>query len=72
MEKVEVAVRGMRCGACQSAVREALRDARGVAESLVDLEGGRATIVFDGETTGPAALRAAIEDAGFDVGEITY
>lgn len=72
MERVEVAVRGMRCAACQSAVREALLEAEGVAEALVDLEGGRATVVFDGEATGLPALRAAIEEAGFDVVEIAH
>ena len=39
----------------------------GVAEAAVDLEGGRATVVFDEGATSLDALRAAVQDAGFDV-----
>jgi copper chaperone CopZ len=67
MAKVEIVVGGMSCGMCQSAVQEALSGVNGVAEAAVDLEGGRATVVFDEGTTNLDALRAAIEDAGFDV-----
>ena len=66
MAKVEIAVGGMSCGMCQSAVQEALSGVEGVAEAAVDLEGGRATVVFDEGTTNLDALRAAVEDAGFD------
>lgn len=67
MAKVEIVVGGMSCGMCQSAVQEALSGVNGVAEATVDLEGGRATVVFDEGTTSLDALRAAVEDAGFDV-----
>ena len=66
MAKVEIIVGGMSCGMCQSAVQEALRGVDGVAEAAVDLEGGRATVVFDEGTTSLDALRTAVEDAGFD------
>lgn len=67
MAKVEIIVGGMSCGMCQSAVQEALSGVDGVAEAAVDLEGGRATVVFDEGTTNLDALRAIVEDAGFDV-----
>ena len=67
MAKVEIIVGGMSCGMCQSAVQEALSGVEGVAEAAVDLEGGRATVVFDEEATNLDALRTAVEDAGFDV-----
>ena len=67
MAKVEIVVGGMSCGMCQSAVQEALSGVNGVAEAAVDLEEGRATVVFDEGTTNLDALRAAVEDAGFDV-----
>ena len=67
MAKVEIVVGGMSCGMCQSAVQEALSGVKGVAEAAVDLEGGRATVVFDEGTTSLDALRAAVEDVGFDV-----
>lgn len=66
MAKVEIIVGGMSCGMCQSAVQEALSGVDGVAEAAVDLEGGRATVVFDEGTTSLDALRAAVEDVGFD------
>ena len=67
MAKMEIVVGGMSCGMCQTAVEEALSGVEGVAEATVDLEGGRATVVFDEGTTNLDALRAAVEDAGFDV-----
>ena len=67
MAKVEIVVGGMSCGMCQSAVQEALSGVEGVAEAAVDLEGGKATVVFDEGTTNLDALRAVVEDAGFDV-----
>jgi len=67
MAKVEIIVGGMSCGMCQTAVQEALSGVEGVAEAAVDLEGGRATVVFDEGATSLDALRTAVEDAGFDV-----
>ncbi|MDE0330891.1 MAG: heavy-metal-associated domain-containing protein [Nitrospinae bacterium] len=67
MAKMEIVVGGMSCEMCQSAVQEVLSDVEGVTEAAVDLEGGRATVVFDEGVTNLDALRAAVEDAGFDV-----
>ena len=67
MTKVEIVVGGMSCGMCQSAVQEALSGVEGVVEAAVDLEGGVATVVFDEGVTNLEALRAAVEDTGFDV-----
>ncbi len=67
MAKVEIAVGGMSCGMCQSAVQEALSGVDGVAEAAVDLEGGRATVIFDEGRANLDALRTAVEEAGFDV-----
>lgn len=68
MAKVEIVVGGMSCGMCQSAVQEALSGVEGVTEAVVDLEGGRATVVFDEGATSLDALCAAVQDAGFDTG----
>ena len=65
MERVEIVVSGMSCEACRAGVHEALAGVAGVAEATVDLEAGRATVVFDESATTPDALRAAVEDAGF-------
>ncbi|MCY4383353.1 MAG: heavy metal-associated domain-containing protein [Nitrospinae bacterium] len=68
MEKVVINVGGMSCEMCQSAVQEALSGVEGVAEAEVDLEGGKATVVFDEGVTNLDALRAAVDDTGFDAG----
>ena len=39
----------------------------GVTEAAVTLQPGVANVTYDPARTQPAALRAAIEDAGFDV-----
>ena len=67
MAKMEIVVGGMSCGMCQTAVEEALSGVEGVSEATVDLEGGRATVVFDEGATNLDTLRTAVEDAGFDV-----
>ncbi len=65
MERVELIVSGMSCEMCQSAVQEALGGVEGVAE--VDLESGKATVVFDDGEANLDALRSAVLESGFDV-----
>lgn len=57
---------GMSCGHCEKAVREAAGQVPGVSSVVVDLKGGRATVSFDPSATTPAAIAAAITDAGYD------
>lgn len=59
---VVLAVSGMTCGGCASAVARALSAVSGVVEARVDLAGGRVTV------TGTACaedLILAVRDAGF-------
>ncbi|ADJ15371.1 heavy-metal-associated domain-containing protein [Halalkalicoccus jeotgali] len=53
-------VSDMRCGGCEEAVVDALRDVEGVASANHD-EG---TVAIEGEADGEA-LKAAIEEAGY-------
>ncbi|QSS52247.1 copper-transporting ATPase [Histoplasma capsulatum var. duboisii H88] len=62
-----ISIEGMTCGACTSAVENALKDQPGMVRFNVSLLAERGVVVHD-----PSVLRAAhiaelIEDAGFDV-----
>ncbi|CUH94691.1 hypothetical protein P22_0757 [Propionispora sp. 2/2-37] len=62
--EIIIKIDGMSCGHCKAAVEKALRDVAGVITAEVDLGKKQAVV------TGAAALsdlRAAVEDAGYDV-----
>lgn len=63
-----ITIRGMHCGHCVSAVEKALRSLPGVTETEVSLENNNA--VIRGEGLENDAIKAAVEDIGFDVTEI--
>jgi copper chaperone len=67
MESVTLNVQGMTCGGCVASVTRVLKGVPGVTEAAVTLSPGVANVTYDPARTQPAALRAAIEDAGFDV-----
>jgi copper chaperone len=67
MEDITLNVQGMTCGGCVASVTRVLKAVPGVAEATVTLQPGVAKVTFDPARTQPTALRAAIEDAGFDV-----
>ncbi len=67
METVSMNVQGMTCGGCVASVTRVLKALPGVTEVEVSLQPGAAKVSFDPLTTGVPVLRAAIEDAGFDV-----
>jgi P-type Cu+ transporter len=62
---VELAVTGMHCPSCVALVEETLVGAPGVAEATVDLEAGRASVVFRPDAVSVDALCAAILGAGY-------
>ena len=67
MEDIALNVKGMTCGGCVASVTRVLKAVPGVSEVAVTLQPGVAKVTFDPARTQTAALRAAIEDAGFDV-----
>jgi copper chaperone len=67
METTTLRIEGMTCGGCVASVTRVLKAVPGVAEADVALTPGTATVTFDAARTNVPALRAAIEDAGFDV-----
>jgi copper chaperone CopZ len=67
METARITIRGMTCGGCVASVTRVLKALPGVQDANVTLEPGAATVTFDASRTGVEAMRAAIEDAGYDV-----
>ncbi|HZR03953.1 MAG TPA: heavy-metal-associated domain-containing protein [Burkholderiales bacterium] len=67
METVAIEVKGMTCNGCVASVSRVLKATPGVAAADVTLVPARATVTFDPAQTDLAALRGAIEDAGYDV-----
>ena len=65
MNKV-IKIEGMSCEHCVGAVKKALTSVDGVSSVEVSLEGNCAD-VGAAETVTDAMLRAAVEDAGYDV-----
>jgi copper chaperone len=57
-------VPGMHCGHCEAAVKEELSQVAGVESVDVDLE--TKLVVVHGEALDDAALRAAIDEAGYE------
>uniref|UniRef100_A0A7S3QPV9 HMA domain-containing protein n=1 Tax=Dunaliella tertiolecta TaxID=3047 RepID=A0A7S3QPV9_DUNTE len=64
-DTVLLKVGGMTCGACVSSVESAVQRLPGVLRVSVNLMGGTAEVCYNGNTTGPRSIIAAITDAGF-------
>ena len=57
----------MTCGNCARTVERALSSTPGVSKASVDLQGGRATVEYDGDRVKPEALAEAVRDLGYEV-----
>ena len=66
IEQTIIKVGGMSCQGCVKNVTGVLQALPGVGDVVVSLEAGEARVSHDATKTDVAALRAAIEDAGFD------
>ena len=62
-------VNGMTCGNCEKHVRHAAEHVPGVSSVVVDRPGNRATVSFDPAVATPAAIVAAIVEAGYEASE---
>ncbi len=60
-------VEGMSCNHCVAAVKKAVSALPGVTKVDVNLAGKTATVEHDDDRAPVAALRAAIEEQGYDV-----
>jgi copper chaperone len=66
MTQTTYTVHGMSCSHCVLSVREEVSEVRGVAAVDVDLTSGRLTV--SGTAVDPHAVRAAVAEAGYEVG----
>ena len=64
METLEYTVPGMHCGHCRASVTEEVSAVPGVETVAVDLDSKRVEV--RGESLDDAAIRAAIEEAGYE------
>jgi copper chaperone len=69
METVTLSVQGMTCQGCVGSVTRVLKATPGVHDARVTLQPPQAEVTFDAARTGVAALKAAVEEAGYDVVE---
>ena len=60
-----IAIEGMTCGACTSAVEGSLKDINGVVQFNISLLAERAVIVHDGNQLSADKIAETIEDCGF-------
>lgn len=63
-QTMEYTVSGMSCGHCKAAVTEEVSEVPGVTSVDVDLE--TKLVVVHGEGLDDAAIRAAIDEAGYE------
>jgi copper chaperone CopZ len=63
MERAVLHIDGMSCGHCLNAVNQALAQLPGVEVESVRI--GRAEVRYDRARLSPAALEAAVTDAGY-------
>lgn len=69
MKKTTITIVDMICSSCEARISKALAAIDGVISARVSLKGGRADIEYDESKTTVAALKAAIEKAGYTVGK---
>ena len=66
MSTANYTVVGMTCGHCVSSVTEEVAQVPGVTDVNVDLASGGLTVISNGDMD-DAAVRAAVEEAGYQV-----
>jgi len=65
--KAEIHVSGLRCSGCDMLVQESLEEMEGVEKVKASHETGVVEIEFDASKVSVAALKAVIEDQGYQV-----
>ena len=65
MEKVELKIGGMHCGACATGIQMVVSQIDGVASIFVDYEGKKGTAEFDPQKTSKDAIIKEIASLGY-------
>jgi len=66
-ESIELTVTGMKCGGCESNVKNKLGEIDGVLAVTASSKEKKVGVDYDAEKTDLAAIKAAIAEAGFTV-----
>lgn len=64
--EVELSVSGMVCESCVEGITYEVGRLEGVRSVVVDLEAGKATVVFTEGAIAPAAIETTIDDMGYE------
>lgn len=67
--ELSLSIRGMTCAGCVARVERALGEVSGVDRAAVNLATGSAQVAWTGSAPDPAALAAAVHDAGYEAAE---
>ena len=67
MDKLSFKVDGMTCGGCVKSIQNALNEQNGINTAKADLDNASVEVEYDSALIAAAAIKAAIETAGFDV-----
>ena len=65
MEKVELHIEGMHCGACAAGIQMFVSQVDGVKSVFVDYNGKKGTFEFDPAKTSKEAIVKAIAELGY-------
>lgn len=65
MEKIELKIEGMHCGACATGIQMLTSQIDGVASAFVDYEGKKGTFEFDPAKTSKEAIIKSIAELGY-------
>lgn len=67
IKKEAFTVEGMSCNHCKMAVEKEVKALPGMISATVDLAAKMLNVEYDEGKTTPAAIKAAVEEAGFTV-----
>ncbi len=65
MKQLELGIEGMTCASCSARVERTLGKLPGISQATVNLATERASIRYDEQTLGPAAILKAISEVGY-------
>ena len=67
MKQITLAVVGMHCGGCEQRLQRAMGRIDGTVRTVADHRRGEVRVAFDEARTSEQAIRACIEQAGYEV-----
>lgn len=65
MEKVELKIEGMHCGACATGIQMLVSQMDGVQSAFVDYEGKKGSVEFDPAKVTKEAIIKGIDELGY-------